>query len=99
MVELPAYEGMSDPVEQFHQLSEELVKFSEQLKEKVRWLVFTKADVDTEEQGVKLAAEYAQAIGWEGKYYLISSINKFGLDELLKDIAAYLFSEEDEEWL
>jgi GTP-binding protein len=99
MVELPAYEGMSDPVEQFHQLSEELVKFSEQLKEKVRWLVFTKADIDTEAQGAKLAAEYAQEIGWEGKYYLISSINKFGLDELLKDIAAYLFSEEDEEWL
>ena len=99
MVELPAYEGMSDPVEQFHQLSKELVKFSEQLKEKVRWLVFTKADVDTEEQGARLAAEYAKAIGWEGKYYLISSINKFGLDELLKDIAAYLFSEEDEEWV
>jgi GTP-binding protein len=99
MVELPAYEGMSDPVEQFHQLSEELVKFSEQLKEKVRWLVFTKADVDTEAQGAKLAAEYAQEIGWEGKYYLISSINKFGLDELLKDIAAYLFSEEEEEWV
>jgi GTP-binding protein len=99
MVELPAYEGMSDPVEQFHQLSEELVKFSEQLKEKVRWLVFTKADIDTEAQGAKLAAEYAQEIGWEGKYYLISSINKFGLDELLKDIAAYLFSEEEEEWV
>ncbi len=98
MIELPAYEGMSDPVEQFHQLSKELVKFSEQLEEKKRWLVFTKADVTTAEEAQQLAAEYAKAIGWQGKFYLISSLNKSGLNELIKDIANYLFAEE-EEWL
>ncbi len=98
MIELPAYEGMSDPVEQYHQLKLELVKFSEQLKEKKRWLVFTKADVTTEAEAKELAADYAQKIGWTEKYYLISSINKYGLDELIKDIAAYLFSETDD-WL
>ena len=77
-------------------MAEELVKFSEQLEEKQRWLVFTKADVTTEAEAKELAKAYASAIKWEGKYYLISSINKFGLDDLIKDIAAYLFSEEDE---
>ncbi len=98
MIELPAYEGMSDPVTQFHQLSEELVKFSEQLEEKQRWLVFTKADVTTEAEAAGLAATYAKEIDWQGKYYLISSISKLGLDELLKDIADHLFGNEDE-WL
>lgn len=96
MIELPAYEGMSDPKTQYFQLAEELVKFSEQLEEKQRWLVFTKADVTTEAEAKALAKTYAKAIGWEDKYYLISSITKFGLDELIKDIAAYLFSEDDE---
>lgn len=98
MIELPAYEGMSDPIEQYHQLKQELIKFSEQLKEKKRWLVFTKADVTTEAEAKELAADYAEKMGWTDKYYVISSINKFGLNELIKDIAAYLFSEEDD-WL
>jgi GTP-binding protein len=96
MIELPAYEGMNDPVIQFHQLSEELVKFSEQLEEKQRWLVFTKADVTTEEEAELLAKEYAKQIGWQGKYYLISSIQKTGLQQLINDIANYLFSDKDE---
>ncbi len=99
MIELPAYEGMSDPVAQFQQLSDELVKFSEQLKEKNRWLVFTKGDVTTEAEAIELAASYTKAIGWQGKYYLISSITKFGLNNLLKDIADYLFAEDEEDWL
>lgn len=97
LIELPAYEGMSNPVEQFNQLSDELVKFSEQLEEKQRWLVFTKADVTTEDEAKKLAAEYAKNIGWSEKYYLISSINKTGLKELINDIATYLFTEK-EDW-
>ncbi len=96
MIELPAYEGVSDPVTQFEQLSAELVKFSEQLEEKQRWLVFTKADVTTEAEAQEWAAGYAKSIDWQGKYYLISSITKLGLNELLKDIADYLFTEEDE---
>jgi len=98
MIELPAYEGASDPVSQFKQLSQELVKFSEQLEEKKRWLVFTKADVTTEAEAKDWAASYAKSIGWQGKYHLISSITKLGLSELLKDIADYLFAEEDD-WL
>lgn len=96
MVELPAYEGMSDPVEQFHLLSEELVKFSEQLQEKQRWLVFTKADVTTPEEATALADSYVETIGWQGPHYLISSVGRIGLDVLIKDIAQYLFSETDD---
>lgn len=98
MIELPAYEGMSDPVEQFHQLSEELVKFSEQLQEKKRWLVFTKADVTTEEEAQTLAASYAEAMGWEGGFHVISSINKHGLNKLVQDIADHLFGTTKEDW-
>ncbi len=98
MIELPAYEGMSDPVEQYHQLSDELVKFSEELQEKQRWLVFTKADVTTQEEAQQLAASYAQQMGWTDEFYLISSITKTGLDDLIKDIAAYLFTDAEEDW-
>ena len=95
LIELPAFEGMSNPVEQYDQLTEELVKFSEQLEEKQRWLVFTKADITTVEEATQLAATYAREIGWKDKYYLISSINKTGLKELINDVASYLFAEDD----
>jgi GTP-binding protein len=98
MIELPAYEGMCSPVEQFRQLSEELVKFSDQLQEKTRWLVFTKADVTTPEEAQALADQYAAEMGWDGPVYLISSISKTGLDLLVKDIAKYL-NTEPEDWL
>ncbi|MCB1582276.1 MAG: GTPase ObgE [Marinicella sp.] len=96
MIELPAYDGLSDPVEQFQQLSEELVKFSAELEEKQRWLVFTKADVTTAKEAQELAKGYAEKMGWTDKYYLVSSIAHLGLDDLIKDIAAYLFAESDD---
>lgn len=98
LIELPAFEGMSNPVEQYQQLTEELVKFSEQLEEKQRWLVFTKADIAPAEEVEVMARNYAQEIGWTDKYYLISSINKSGLKELINDIAAHLYSGEDD-WI
>jgi len=98
MIELPAYEGMSDPVEQYHQLTEELKQFSTELEDKQRWLVFTKADVTTEADALEVAAELAKRIGWQKKYHVISSITKMGVDALLNDIADYLFSEKDD-WL
>ena len=98
MIELPAYEGMSDPVEQFHLLTEELKQFSTELEDKQRWLVFTKADVTTEAEALEVAAELAKQIGWQEKYHVISSITRMGVDALLNDIADYLFSEKDD-WL
>jgi len=98
MIELPAYEGMSDPVEQYHQLTEELKQFSTELEDKQRWLVFTKADVTSEADALEVAAELAKRIGWQKKYHVISSITKMGVDALLNDIADYLFSEKDD-WL
>jgi len=98
LIELPAYEGMPSPVEQFHQLSDELLKFSEQLEDKTRWLVFTKADITVPEEAQAMADTYVKEIGWQGPYYLISSIARLGLDKLTKDIAVYL-SGTKETWM
>lgn len=98
MIELPAYEGLSNPVQQFHQLSQELQKFSAQLQQKQRWLVFTKADTQPPEQAQQMVAEYLQQINWQGKHHLISSIDKSGLKALIKDIAEYLADPEKEQF-
>lgn len=90
MIELPAYEELSDPVQQYHQLNQELQKFSAQLEQKQRWLIFTKADTHPPEQARQMVAEYLRQINWQGKHHLISSIDKSGLQTLIKDIAEYL---------
>jgi GTP-binding protein len=90
MVELPAYEGAADPVQQVRALEKELERFDEQLKGKTRWLVFTKADVMTPEEARETAQDYVRQLGWKGPWYVISSVARQGLDKLTSDIAQYL---------
>ncbi len=98
MVELPAYEGMPEPVEQFHALEHELEKFSNELQGKERWLVFTKADVMMADEVKTKVAQYTQAIEWQGPVFVISSITKQGLTTLNQHIADYLSKSDEDIW-
>ncbi|MDF7670592.1 Obg family GTPase CgtA [Orbaceae bacterium ESL0721] len=80
----------SDPVENAKVIINELNQYSETLANKPRWLVFNKIDVLGEEESKKRAAEIVEALGWEGKYYLISAINHEGVKALCWDLMAYI---------
>ena len=98
MVELPAFEGMADPVEQFHALEHELEKFSNELQGKERWLVFTKADLMSPEEVKSKVKEYTKAIGWKGPVFTISSVARLGLTDLNQHIADYLSHSDEDIW-
>ena len=98
MVELPAYEGVDGPVEQFKALEIELEKFSNELQGKERWLVFTKSDLlpaDEIEQKVK---KYTKQLKWNRPVFVISSITHSGLNELNQKIAEYLNTADEDIW-
>ncbi|MCF6318271.1 MAG: 50S ribosome-binding GTPase, partial [Proteobacteria bacterium] len=98
MVELPAYEGAADPVEQFHALEHELEKFSNELQGKERWLVFTKADLMSAAEVKSHVKKYTKAIGWKGPVFTISSIARMGLTDLNQHIADYLSHSDEDIW-
>ncbi|WP_159567333.1 Obg family GTPase CgtA [Budvicia diplopodorum] len=80
----------SEPVENAHIIINELNQYSENLADKPRWLVFNKVDLVSEEEAEARAKEIADALGWEGKYYLISAANRAGVTALCWDVMAFL---------
>lgn len=98
MVEFPAYEGLPEPVEQIRALEHELIKFSEELQGKERWLVFTKADLMSTEEAKKQVDEYTKELEWQGPAYIISSVAKIGLEQLNNKIAEYLNKDDEDTW-
>lgn len=98
MVELPAYEGMPDPVDQFIALEHELEKFSNELQGKDRWLVFTKADIMPKDEVNQKVKEYTKALKWKGPVFTISSIARTGLTDLNQHIANHLSRADEDIW-
>ncbi|MBK5073646.1 Obg family GTPase CgtA [Budviciaceae bacterium BWR-B9] len=80
----------SDPVENAHVIVNELNQYSENLADKPRWLVFNKVDLVDEEEAQQRAKTIADALGWEGKYYLISAANREGTTALCWDVMSFL---------
>lgn len=80
----------SDPIENAKVIVNELQQYSASLAEKPRWLVFNKVDLLEKGEAEKRAKEIAAALGWEGKYYLISAANREGVNALCWDVMNFL---------
>ncbi len=91
----------SDPVENARVIISELEKYSSKLAEKPRWLVFNKVDLMDRAEAQAKAQEIADALGWEGKHYLISAASHDGVNALCWDVMNFIIEnpvhkEEDE---
>ncbi|MCT4707850.1 Obg family GTPase CgtA [Enterobacteriaceae bacterium H16N7] len=82
----------SDPVENARIIIGELEKYSEKLAQKPRWLVFNKVDLMSQEEAEARAKEIATAMGWEDKYYLISAVNREGVNALCWDVMDFIIA-------
>lgn len=80
----------SDPVENARIILGELEKYSDKLFNKPRWLVFNKVDLISEEEAQTRAKTIADALGWEGKYYLISAASRQGVQDLCWDVMSFI---------
>jgi len=90
LVDLQPLEGTGDPAENIRSIENELKKFSDDLYDKPRWLVFNKADlVPAEERDVQ-CKHIVDAIKWPHRVYEISAISKLGTEQLMQDIMEHL---------
>jgi GTP-binding protein len=76
----------SDVLNNVRQIPVELEKFSEELSQRERWLVFNKADLLPPEEARAKADELVQQLGWTGPVYLISALQRNDLDRLMQDV-------------
>jgi GTP-binding protein len=80
----------SDVLNNIRQIPAELEKFSAELFQRERWLVFNKADLLPPDEARARADELAAKLGWDGPVYLISALKRQDLDRLMQDVMARL---------
>lgn len=89
LIDLVPADG-SDPLHNARVIINELEKYSPQLAEKPRWLVFNKIDLLQKDHAVQQAREIASALGWQGDYYLISAVSREGVLALCQDVMKFI---------
>lgn len=80
----------SDPVANVKAISKELVKYSEDLETKERWLVLNKVDLLPPETAEQTCKDIVKRLKWKGRVFIISGIAHQGLEELAKQTMHYL---------
>jgi GTPase len=87
VVDISPVDG-SSPSENILAIMSELKVFSGMLAERECWLVFNKADMIADAD--VLAANIVKEIGWEGSFFVVSSVSRQGLDHLHLAIMDYI---------
>ena len=86
LVDVAPLDG-SDPVESFKAIEKEMEKYGQDLLGKERWLVLNKLDLLPEEERQSVCDKIVADLGWQGKVFQITAINKQGTQELVYALA------------
>jgi len=89
LVEIAPVDG-SDPVDQVRALERELIRFSEELAGRERWLVLTKIDQLDEDLARDTADGIIGKLDWKAPWFAISSVAGTGLNQLTGHVMGYL---------
>ena len=81
----------TDASEDYYSVLNEISKYSDELANKDRWLVFTKTDLLPEDKCEQAMMEYVQEFKWQGPVFGVSSVTKTGTSELSNSIYSYLY--------
>jgi GTP-binding protein len=75
--------GHGDPVQGFHVIEQELVRYSERLASRERWLVLNKIDLLAPDERARQLQDLRTAIGWEGPVFEVSAATGEGCQRLV----------------
>ncbi|WAJ69870.1 Obg family GTPase CgtA [Catenovulum adriaticum] len=89
LIDIEPFDG-SDPVENAFSILEELQKYSPELAEKPRWLVFNKIDLMLEEDAQAQMDAILDALDWQGPTFAISAAERNGTADLMKALGDWL---------
>ena len=95
LVDLAPPEGFD--IEAVRTIEHELAGHSARLAGRERWLVFTKSDLMPAEEAMARARDATTALDWRGRWFVISSARREGLDTLLSAVGDWLVAHRGEE--
>lgn len=83
VVDLAPFDEQAPPNKQVRAIERELKKFDPALLEKPRWLVLNKADMLPDGEAELRAKALKRSLRWKGPVYLISALERKGLEPLI----------------
>jgi len=83
VVDLAPFEEGPPPNKQVRAIERELKKFDPALLDKPRWLVLNKADMLPDGEAELRAKALKRSLRWKGPVYLVSALERTGLDPLV----------------
>jgi GTP-binding protein len=101
LVDIAPLDEESIPAESVQAIEGELAKFSEDLKDKPRWLVINKTDLLAGDRLDAAKDEIIDSLGWDGRVFLVSAATGEGLEALGQAVIRELEEpggEETPEW-
>ena len=79
-----------NPVKSFYAIEQELKKFSPELSQKERWLVFNKIDLLSVEEAEQRIKNFVKTINWQGPFFPMSALQRQGTQALCYEISKTL---------
>jgi len=89
LVEIAPLDGMP-PEDAIRKLEQELLNFDASLGDKLRWLVFTKSDILSQEEVDEITSRVVKELDWRAPWFVISSVARKGTDELVQSVGRAL---------
>ena len=90
---MPA-DGADDAVTSAQKILAELRRYDESLYARPRWLVLNKIDLVGEDEAEALRDKICAGLGWDGPVYLVSALERRGVEPLCHDIMNFLEANE-----
>lgn len=85
LIDMAPIDG-SDPIINARSILRELGRFSPTLAQRESWLVLNKADLLTVEEAAQRRHDLADALNWHGPLYVISAVDRKGVEKLCQDL-------------
>ncbi len=86
LVDIAPIEPGADPANDFRAIEKELVRFSEDVSEKPRWLVLNKTDLLTKEDMASVHEDLVDQLSWDGPVFETSAVSGEGTEKLAQAI-------------
>ena len=87
-------EDASSPANAVKVIEKELIKYSDELGGRARWLVINKIDLLPEDMQQQFCDELIEELAWEGRVFPVSAVTGQGTKELRHQIMQHLDSDE-----
>ena len=86
LVEIAPIDPDADPANDFRAIEQELVRFSEDVSDKPRWLVLNKTDLLTEEDVASVRKDLIDQLNWDGPVFETSAVSGEGTEKLAQAV-------------